>query len=585
MTVKELVVHRDNGTVAVDHGSFDLHAGEIVGLCGVEGNGQTELLQALAGMRPIQAGEITYAIGHGPVTNADAGSLRRIGVAHIPEDRLHYAIVAAFSLTLNWLLRKLSQPRFAAWGLLRRQAAAKATAAAIKDNDVRASGPRARMADLSGGNQQKFVIARELSDDVAVILAGHPTRGLDIRTVVAIRNRLVAERARGVAILLLSADLVRSLGHRRSHHGDGARTAARPGPRGGNDARGNRALDDNAMSPGMTRVVRVGVVLIVAALVPSLFVLIAGHNPWRVFTTLVLYAFGPQGWSEVLVHAIPLTLIGLGVAFALRAGLFNIGADGQLIAGAVLAVFLAPYLAGWGIAGLLVFLILGSIGGAALGALVGYLRAWFGASEIIVTIMLNYVMVQMISYLIRGPMQESSRFWPQSYLIPEDCFLPVIVPGTRLHAGLFVALFMVIVGAVVQRQTVLGFRAAVLGANPGAAAYAGFHVKILTVIVMAISGGLAGLAGAVEVGGIYQRLQDNMSEGFGLAAIAVALIARLEAAAIPLAACLFGVFFAGAGALQRELALPFPLVWIIEAAVIFAVAAVQWALPSRKAIA
>ena len=268
------------------------------------------------------------------------------------------------------------------------------------------------------------------------------------------------------------------------------------------------------MSAGMTRAVRVAVVLIVAALVPSLFVLIAGHNPWRVLTTLLLYAFGPQGWSEVLVHAIPLTLIGLGVAFALRAGLFNIGADGQLIAGAVLAVFFAPYFEGWGIAGLIVFLILGSIGGAALGALVGYLRAWFGASEIIVTIMLNYVMVQMISYLIRGPMQETSKFWPQSYLIPDDCILPVIVQGTRLHAGLFVALLMVLVGAVVQRRTVLGFVSSVLGANPGAAAYAGFRVKILTVIVMAISGGLAGLAGAVEVGGIYQRLQDNMSEGF-----------------------------------------------------------------------
>jgi general nucleoside transport system ATP-binding protein len=207
VSVKDLVVYRDNGTVAVDHGSFDLHAGEIVGLCGVEGNGQTELLHAMAGMRTVQSGEITYAIGSKPVTNADAALLRRIGVAHIPEDRLHYAVVAPFSLTFNWLLRKLSKPRFVTWGLLHRQAAAKATAAAIKDNDVRASGPRARMADLSGGNQQKFVIARELSDDVAIILAGHPTRGLDIRTVVAIRNRLIAERARGVAILLLSADL------------------------------------------------------------------------------------------------------------------------------------------------------------------------------------------------------------------------------------------------------------------------------------------------------------------------------------------------------------------------------------------
>jgi general nucleoside transport system permease protein len=344
-------------------------------------------------------------------------------------------------------------------------------------------------------------------------------------------------------------------------------------------------LDDDAMSEGIARLVRVGVVLVVAVLIPSLFVLIAGHNPWSVLATLLLYALGPQGWSEVLVHAIPLTLIGLGVAFALRAGLFNIGSDGQLIAGAVLAVFFAPYFDGWGVAGLVAFLILGAAGGTALGALVGYLRAWFGANEIIVTIMLNYVMVQMISFLIRGPMQETLRIWPQSYLIPADCFLPVIAPGTRLHAGLFVALAMVIVFAVIQRQTVLGFESSVLGANPGAAAYAGFRVKILTVIVMAISGGLAGLAGAVEVAGLFQRLQDNMAEGFGLAGIAVALIARLEPAAIPIAACLFGIFFAGSGALQRELALPFPLVYVIEAAVIFAVVAVQWALPSRKAVA
>jgi ABC-type uncharacterized transport system ATPase subunit len=110
-------------------------------------------------------------------------------------------------LTMNWLLRKLSKPEFVTLGFLRRLVAAKATLDAIRANDVRASGPRARMSDLSGGNQQKFVIARELGDDAAVILAGHPTRGLDIRTVATIRNRLIAERAKGVAILLLSADL------------------------------------------------------------------------------------------------------------------------------------------------------------------------------------------------------------------------------------------------------------------------------------------------------------------------------------------------------------------------------------------
>jgi general nucleoside transport system permease protein len=331
-------------------------------------------------------------------------------------------------------------------------------------------------------------------------------------------------------------------------------------------------------------VVRVGLVLGFAVLIPSLFVLLAGHNPWHVLITLLLYAFGPQGWSEVLLHAIPLTLIGLGVAFALRAGLFNIGSDGQLIAGAVLSVFFAPYLSGWGLAGLLTFLVLGFAGGAALGAFVGYLRAWFGTSEIIVTIMLNYVAVQIASYLIRGPMQEPSRFWPRSYAIPEDCILPIMVGGTRLHAGLLVALVMTMLCAVIQGKTVLGFQSSVLGTNPGAATYAGFPVKRLTLVLMALSGGLAGLAGAVEVAGIYQRIEENMAEGFGLAGIAVALIARLEAAAIPLAACLFGIFFAGAGALQRELGLPFPLVWIIEATVIFAVVALHWAFAGRKVV-
>src|SRR6185437_14007539 len=155
VSVRELVVYRDDGTVAVDHATFVLHAGEIVGLCGVEGNGQTELLHALAGMRPVRSGDIVYTLGGASNGKRDAASLRRIGVAHIPEDRLHHTVVPAFSLTLNWLLRKWSQPGSSGFGFLRRLAAGKATTQAIRANDVRASGPRARIADLSGGNQQK----------------------------------------------------------------------------------------------------------------------------------------------------------------------------------------------------------------------------------------------------------------------------------------------------------------------------------------------------------------------------------------------------------------------------------------------
>jgi ABC-type uncharacterized transport system permease subunit len=340
-------------------------------------------------------------------------------------------------------------------------------------------------------------------------------------------------------------------------------------------------LDDRAVS--LTKPLRLGLVVACAALVPSTFVLIAGQNPWHVLVTLLVYAFG-QGWSEVLVHAIPLTLIGLGVAIALRAGLFNIGSDGQFIAGALLAVAIAPWLDGWGFAGLVIFLALGFAGGSAFGGIAGWLRARFDASEIIVTIMLNYVALQTASYLVRGPMQEPMHIFPRSELIPDDLILPIILEGTRLHAGLIVALLALVVGAVLLKKTVFGFQVSVLGANAGAAAYAGYRRNGLIILTMALSGGLAGLAGAIEVGGVYHRFEDSMGEGFGLSGIAVALIARLEPAAIPLAAILFGVFFAGAGALQRELALPFPLVWIIEATAIFTVTALQWALRSQKAV-
>jgi general nucleoside transport system permease protein len=333
-----------------------------------------------------------------------------------------------------------------------------------------------------------------------------------------------------------------------------------------------------------TRAARAGLVLATAALVLSLFVLLAGQNPWHVLTTLLTYALGPQGRTEVLLHAIPLSLVGLGIAIALRSGLFNIGSDGQFTAGAVLSVLTSYCFADWGFAGLIAFLIAGFSGGALLGAAAGYLRARFGASEIIVTIMLNYIAAQTVSYLIRGPMEDAMRIFPRSYAIPDDCILPIIVAGSRLHAGLIVALAMTLLCAVLQRRTVFGFKASVLGANPGAALYAGLRTHSLTIAIMAISGGLAGLAGAVEVAGVYQRVEENMGEGLGLSGVAVALIARLEAAAVPFAACLFGVLFAGAGALQRELALPFPILWIVEAIVIFTVPALHWALRDPKAV-
>jgi simple sugar transport system permease protein len=234
-----------------------------------------------------------------------------------------------------------------------------------------------------------------------------------------------------------------------------------------------------------------------------------------------------------------------------------------------------------GAAGLPLYLLLGFLGGGMAGALVGWLRARFGANEIIVTIMFNYVAVQLLTWVNRGPLQEAARIFPRSYLIGESLHLPVLLEGSRVHGGLLIAVAAALLVYLLMSRTSFGFRLAVLGENPDAASYAGIGRNAMVVWAMFLSGGLAGLAGATEVAGLYHRLEDGFADGLGLAAIAVALMARVNALAVPFAALFFGVFFAGAGALQRQAGVPFPIVWIIQGTVIFAFLALGWAARQR----
>jgi general nucleoside transport system permease protein len=313
-------------------------------------------------------------------------------------------------------------------------------------------------------------------------------------------------------------------------------------------------------------------ILIAVAAVPAMFILAAGKSPFAAYAALIGYTLGTaNGFAEVVVRAIPLTLIGLGVATAFRAGIFNIGGDGQLIIGAICGVAIAPWLGLMPVPlGLFGYLLIGFAGGAALGALVGWLRARFDANEIIVTIMLNYVALQLLTWVIRGPLQEPARIFPRSFPIPGVLELPVLIDNTRVHAGLVVALVAALILYIVMQRSAFGFRLIVVGENRTAAPFAGINDRRTIVLAMLVSGGLAGLAGAVEIAGLHHKLQDDFASGYGLAAIAVALMARLNPLGVPFTALLFGVFYVGAGALQRQAGIPFPIVWIIEGAVILA---------------
>lgn len=205
--VRNVTICRPNGSVAVAGLSLDLHASEIVAIAGVDGNGQSEFVRCLAGMQRPVGGEIECLGLNSAKGDWTPARLRRMGVSHIPEDRRRSGIVADMSLAKNYLLSHLDRPDFSRFGLLRNRYLARVVTDRIARYKIRARGSGERMKNLSGGNQQKVVLARELDEDPRLILAAHPSRGLDLKTIEFVHQVLGDARAVGKSILLLSSDL------------------------------------------------------------------------------------------------------------------------------------------------------------------------------------------------------------------------------------------------------------------------------------------------------------------------------------------------------------------------------------------
>jgi simple sugar transport system permease protein len=279
--------------------------------------------------------------------------------------------------------------------------------------------------------------------------------------------------------------------------------------------------------------------------------------------------------SATLVRAVPLILAGLAVALAFRAGVLNVGAEGQLLAGAAAAASLGIAAGGrLGAAAPAALLLAAAAAGALWAAPPAWLRARFGALEVISTIMLNFVALHLVGFLVRGPLQEPLGIYPQSDLLPDAARLPSILPGTRLHAGLLVALLAAAALWWLLARTAAGLRVRLVGANADAAASAGLiDVPRVTTRAFLASGALAGLAGGVEVMGVTYALYENLSPGYGYTAIAVALLARLHPLGVIASAVLFGALEAGATAMQRDAGVPSTVAAVVEAAIVLAVVA------------
>ncbi|KJS40468.1 MAG: sugar ABC transporter permease [Rhodospirillaceae bacterium BRH_c57] len=277
------------------------------------------------------------------------------------------------------------------------------------------------------------------------------------------------------------------------------------------------------------------------------------------------------GIAELAVKATPLALCAVGLAIGFRGNVWNIGAEGQLVMGAVAGggVALALYdVDGWFVLPLM--MVAGMLGGMAWGAIPAFLKTRFHTSEILVSLMLTYVAALALSWLVHGPWRDPEGFnFPESRLFHDAATLPILWEGTRLHLGAAFALAAVVGAWFVVARTFIGFQVKVLGMTPQAGGYAGFSQKWVVWLAFMVSGGLAGLSGIVEVAGPIGQLQPTVSPGYGFTAIIVAFLGRLHPVGILLAALLMALSYLGGEAVQIGLGLPLAVTGVFQGMLLF----------------
>jgi len=331
------------------------------------------------------------------------------------------------------------------------------------------------------------------------------------------------------------------------------------------------------------RIVRdLGIALIVVFGVGSIAMLLAHVSPIDGFSALFDGAFGTTSeFAETLVSATALLFPALGIALAFRAGLFNIGAEGQLVLGGLAAGIAGVFVPGPPIVSILVTLLAGAIAGGLWGGIAGFLKARFGANEVIATLMLNVIAALFATYIVDGPLHFATANEGETPLLAHTAWLPTIVPDTRLTISIVIALAVAFALRVVFNRTIFGFELRAAGEAPQAARRAGIDLSRIALLAMTFSGAIAGLGGATLVTGVLHRFNTGLSPGYGFVAIAVALVGNLEPVWIIVAAFAFGILQNGALSMQAEANVPRDIINVVEGLVIIALAGRRYVASRR----
>ncbi|KUO42833.1 MAG: hypothetical protein APU95_04275 [Hadesarchaea archaeon YNP_N21] len=305
-------------------------------------------------------------------------------------------------------------------------------------------------------------------------------------------------------------------------------------------------------------------------LVGGILIFMAGQNPLLAFYAIFYGAFGSlHSLSETLVKSTPILFTSLAVITAFNSGVWNIGAEGQLVLGAIATTGIGLFFGGYPAFVLIpICMVLSFAAGMLWASIPGFLKARLNINEILITVMMNFVALYLLRYLVTGPWRDPTAAEAFTPILSESIYLPKLLPGTRLHFGLLIALLCAFLVFLILYKTPVGYKLRAVGKSPKASKYGGISVSRNFFIAMALSGGLAGLAGMSEIAGIYRRMMEGISAGYGFTAIPVALIAKLHPlGAIP-AAVLFAALLVGGDAMQRVAGVPVGIIYAFQALII-----------------
>ena len=307
-----------------------------------------------------------------------------------------------------------------------------------------------------------------------------------------------------------------------------------------------------------------------ALLIGAVVLLLLQVNPFEAYAAIFVGVFGSvSGLTQSLVKATPLLMVGLGICIAFRASVINIGAEGQIILGALGATSWALAFKEWPAWALIPStLVVSFLAGSVWGFIPGYLKARFKVNEILSTVMLNAIALQLMNMLVRGPLIDQAgvaagTYLAQSEKLPEASWLARLIPQSLLNTGTFIAIGMAILVYIFLWRTTIGFRIRAVGLNPDASRYSGINVPFYQALSLTLAGGFAGLAGAIEVMGVHHRLLEGITSGYGFSGIVAALFGGLHPLGLIPASWLFGSLLVGADKMQRAVQVPSALIDVL----------------------